>query len=310
MKPSPKLPFIYFGAIGTDDFNYPEMCALKKSLAENQILHRVETFAGGHDWLSDETAETALRWLKLQAMKAGSLEKDEKFIDESFAIRGAEVEGKISSNQILDAFRASRAVIQDFKGWRETSRFEEYVRGIESSKELNKSIQTETEQFRRQQNIADELKTLTAKLRDTEDKLLIRQEIKRFVENLRKTADSPADDAERRVARRALGQVFAENFETAVSRLRPQKLFEAAIVSLETAVEICPQAIGAWFELARCYAAGQKKAALKALEEAVSRGFQNAALLESVKEFSAIRQTEQFKSAPLSTNGNAASFGI
>lgn len=297
VKPSPKLPFVYFGAVGVDDYNYLEMRGLEKSLAENKIAHRVETFSGGYEWLPLEAAERALAWMKLQAMKSGALERDEKFIEEMFRFRVAEIESNLAANRVFESYLSQTAIVRDFNGLRDIEKFEKAVRQAENSKELKKAVQSENEQIARQQTVAAELRTLNEKLSNPEEKIIAKQEIRRLIGNLKKTADSTTDTFERRVSRRALNQAFAENFEAAVFQHKRQKRFEAAIAKLETAVEIYPNSTGAWYELARCLALdGQKKSAIKALEEAVRNNFQNAKLLETEEDLISIRQDEKFQS--------------
>ena len=50
LEPSSSLPFIYYGTVGNEDFNYSEMRQLDRALESAGVAHRVEVFEGAHSW--------------------------------------------------------------------------------------------------------------------------------------------------------------------------------------------------------------------------------------------------------------------
>src|SRR5262245_2400853 len=46
LAPAPAMHFVFFGAAGVDDFNYPELKSLEEPLTKAGISHRIQTFAG------------------------------------------------------------------------------------------------------------------------------------------------------------------------------------------------------------------------------------------------------------------------
>src|ERR1044071_4937063 len=50
LTPSPQMHFVFFGAAGIDDFNYPELKSLEEPLTKAGINHRIQTFDGRHEW--------------------------------------------------------------------------------------------------------------------------------------------------------------------------------------------------------------------------------------------------------------------
>src|SRR5215213_10769519 len=65
--PASSIHFIFYGTIGTDDFNFGELRNLDEVLSALKIPHRVMTFEGGHMWAPKEICMRAVEWMELQA---------------------------------------------------------------------------------------------------------------------------------------------------------------------------------------------------------------------------------------------------
>src|SRR5215471_17602570 len=70
LEPSSSLPFIFYGAVGKEDFNYPEMKQLDRALTAAGQMHHIEVFDGGHEWAPADVCVKAVEWMELQAMKS------------------------------------------------------------------------------------------------------------------------------------------------------------------------------------------------------------------------------------------------
>jgi len=81
LAPSPQMHFVFFGAAGVDDFNYPELKNLQEPLTKAGINHRVQTFAGRHEWPPVSVATAAVEWMELNAIRAGKRPRDDGFIN-------------------------------------------------------------------------------------------------------------------------------------------------------------------------------------------------------------------------------------
>jgi predicted esterase len=81
LAPSPQMHFVFFGAAGVDDFNYPELKRLEEPLTKAGITHRVQTFDGRHEWPPVSVALAAVGWMELHAIKAGKPPRDDGFIN-------------------------------------------------------------------------------------------------------------------------------------------------------------------------------------------------------------------------------------
>jgi predicted esterase len=81
IEPTSSLPFVFYGTVGNEDFNYAEMKQLDRRFQAVGIAHHVEVFEGGHGWAPADACARAIEWIELQAMKSGRRSRDEAFID-------------------------------------------------------------------------------------------------------------------------------------------------------------------------------------------------------------------------------------
>src|SRR5690242_4140222 len=79
LAPSPEMHFVFFGAAGVDDFNYAELKSLQEPLTKAGIAHRVQTFAGRHEWPPVSVATASVEWMELHAMKDSKRPRDDAF---------------------------------------------------------------------------------------------------------------------------------------------------------------------------------------------------------------------------------------
>ncbi|HEV2763235.1 MAG TPA: hypothetical protein VGV38_09705, partial [Pyrinomonadaceae bacterium] len=112
---------------------------------------------------------------------------------------------------------------------------------------------------------------------DPDEGALAAAEFRRAAADLRRAARAEADTGERRVARRVLGQVFAQFYERAADlRARGEKA-SAVVAGLELAAELSPDNPQLLFELACAHAVNRdRKKALELLRRAVEKGFADA----------------------------------
>lgn len=296
LKPSPELDFIYFSAIGFDDYNYYEIRGLRKDLEKAKMIHRVEKFEGAHQWLTKPVAEAALAWMQLYAMKKGVLPRDEKFIDETFQTRIAQAESSFAKKQYLEAFQSFSAIATDFSDLKGLSEIKQKVEDLQKSDELRKAIREEENQINVQERHASFIISTGYKLRDLETRKAVLSELRIYIGYLQKDADAEADSSQRRIARRSLNRVYAETYETALFRHEREKQYDLALLNFELANEIYPKSPRIPYDRARVYALkGQPKKALEYLEKAVGFGFRNWAEMEAETAFTKIRQEEKFQ---------------
>lgn len=111
IEPSASLPFAYFSAAGTDDFNYPELRNLDLALERLGLPHRVDVFEGGHSWPPEIVCTRALEWMELQAMRSGRRNMDATLVEHMFAGAMTEAASEESAGQRFRAFsRYARSI--------------------------------------------------------------------------------------------------------------------------------------------------------------------------------------------------------
>ena len=295
-RPTTQLPFALFGAVGFDDFNFGEMRELERRLDESGAPSVFETFDGGHEWPPEEVCEKALAWFRLRAMRSGSLEREEKFIDGQLASRLADAERRLAKREYVDAYESYLAVVRDFQGLRDVSAASESAARLKNSAGLKSEIQSETELLRRQAQVVAEIRTLWMKRAEEDETPTPRQDARSRLGDWRKKNTIPEDSAERRLARRVLFELLISAYEESNAAVSRGKDYETAAANLELARAVDPKSANLVYELARIYSlGGQKRQALQALEDAVKLGFKDGGRLSSDSAFATVSREQRFQ---------------
>jgi tetratricopeptide (TPR) repeat protein len=325
IQPSRSVSFAFFGTVGADDFNYPELRQMDETL-DGIIPHRIETFEGGHDWASSDLCAKAVEWMELEAMKAGRRARDDAFIDESAKNREAHKAAE-SSGMIYRAYLLCEAIASDYKGLRDVSEFEKKAAELRNSKEVREAAKREKDQIAEQKRRAGQLVAARARLRssreaaaapelaiapagietrqpgqsintagdESEERRLALADLRRALGDLKKKAEAKEDTAARRVARRALSQYQAYSFEMTML-LFQTKRYSLAAENLEVESEINPDNPRLLYQLACAHSySGNKKKALDALKKAVERGFKNADEIANSRALEPLRSDPAFE---------------
>lgn len=290
------LSYSIFGAVGADDFNYPEMIKNFEKLNQLESSNRLDVFDGGHQWLTKDSAFDALEWLNLQSMKSGAMKPDEKFVEELKAKQKSKAQSLLQNGDVLGAARNYETIVKDFKDISDTKDATEKLSEIRGQKTYKKALADEKNQIAEQQKAAAKIMSASANLIDLAAKAQALKNISDEIENWRQKAKETTDSSERRLARRILGQVFISTYESALQIYRPKKDYQMMIASLEVARLIRPLDARVLLEFARAYSlAGQKKNALDLLEQSVKNGFSDCAALHDKAEWSSLRDEKRFQ---------------
>jgi dienelactone hydrolase len=298
LEPSSSLPFIFYGTIGTDDFNFPEMKQLDRALAASGAIHHVEVFEGGHSWAPPDVCVKAIEWMELQAMKSKRRTQDDQFIDRLLNSAEEAAKANESNGRVYEAYLAYSGIAVDYKGIRDVSDFEKKAATLKDSKPVKQALSREHDQETEQMRRSSELFDLKSKaLRWSNDPsaqqpFLI--DLKRVISDLKRKSDAK-EGVERCLARRVLNQYTIRSFEQSMA-LMQSKNFDQAVANLAIDAEAMPDNWRVWYNLA-CAASlnGDKRRALDALNKAVQKGFSNVQELERNSQLDAIREEAGFK---------------
>ena len=218
---SSNLPFAVFGTAGTDDFNYLEMRQLDQELTSP---HRIVVFEGGHTWLPPNLAEQALAWMEIQAMKSGRAPHDEKLLQRVFEQRSAEAAARKTE---LETYEAAGAMVRDFAGLRDVSKFTAQVQALQGKKSVLDALNKQHADEHFEAQLESELMDLQEGLQDGGDaRTASFSQLKDRLTKLSQQAAGSEDTQERRMARRLLGGIFID------SRAVPDEEYQKFVDSL------------------------------------------------------------------------------
>ncbi|MEY2878638.1 MAG: hypothetical protein RLZZ15_1018, partial [Verrucomicrobiota bacterium] len=126
-----KIAFPVFGTAGTEDFNYAELRRLGHALDERKAVHRIVIFEGGHVWASAELLASAVEWLELQAMRAGTRPRDDEVIRAAWQARVAALPTAAGERWL-----ATKRLAAEFKGLMEVAELEAQAKAAGATPEV------------------------------------------------------------------------------------------------------------------------------------------------------------------------------
>src|SRR5207237_924909 len=121
LAPSASMHFLFFGATGIDDFNFPELKSLDEPLKRAGIIHRIEVFEGRHEWPPPAVATAAIEWMELNAMKSGKRPRDEAFINAMSQQSVKHAAMLEESKKYYEAYQIYLDMSESFKGLRDVA---------------------------------------------------------------------------------------------------------------------------------------------------------------------------------------------
>jgi pimeloyl-ACP methyl ester carboxylesterase len=265
MLPDSSMHFLFFAAVGSDDFNFPEVTGLEDSLKQAGITHHIEVFNGSHEWPPSDVSMSAIEWMEFWAMKAGLRVRDENLI--------SKVSQRESSREVNNAIREEQPFIKK-------------QRELESTLlSLISQMRSATRQESLSSSPADPLPEVRT------DELRFHD----VISKLQQQSKAPEDSGTRRVARRVLGGVFIGLIEEGLNLLENTRSYREAAASFRLASEVNPDRFGPFFYLAAAYAmSGDKKQSLRALSTAVDKGLSDAKAVSENKWFVSLRNDARY----------------
>jgi hypothetical protein len=298
--PSADLPFLYYGAVGIRDFNYPELMQLDTTLTDLKIVHRVEAVNGGHDWPPPEACVAAIQWMELRAMKFGSREKDDTRISDWFKSRQEEAQRLRSAGNLAEAFQRLQWLNEDFEGLHDTAQIKAEIAQLDGSKELKKALKQES---RRQERIQAMVDTAYGEFHQALEPLQEHGgdpwQIREALQSLRlpdrvKLAEEQKDKDEGIAAERFVRGVLVHSYQEAMEALA-RKDYAKARLNWMIASECAPESAQIHYMLARAHARNKaNKEALAELRRAIEKGFTHREELEKNPDFDGLQQTPEF----------------
>jgi hypothetical protein len=285
-----------FIATGIYDFNYwpsRKICSILDGLG---IKNRLEVFNGGHAWPPADTVLEALAWIELQAIGRGLRQRDEGWIAAQFAARLGRAQAIEQKGNSAEAHEAYIALAADFRGLCPTAPAEEAAARLDRPqeietyrKELKAAEKRELQRFALA-NAAMQGYLNTADIRERR-LWLDRLQVPQLLLEGEKAGGAAAGQG----ARRLLGYLSAWAERSAVQAYQRGDMKTAGDF-YELAVLIRPESGYAWYNLA-CVRSrlNEKKAALRALQKAVSNGIRDRDAIEKEPDLEGLRKEAAYE---------------
>jgi predicted esterase len=290
-------PFVFFGTYGDRDFNYYEMRDLDQALGALAVPHRIEGFAGTHDWPPADLATQAMGWMDLQAMKTGLQEKSPARIEVEWSADRERARTQASTHP-ADALHTWSAMVVDYAGLRDVSEAEREATALAASPACQQELREREARDRRDKEILADAPGILARANPGNEPVTVAQIAAALkIPDIRKRAES-ADREESLAAKRILNTYLGQLTFYQPQRLLAKKKYDLAIFMLSIAAEIRPEDAGLWVEMATLYALKGKpghKRALESLRVAVDKGFADRTILEEKPEFAELRKEAKFR---------------
>lgn len=299
LRVNSSLPFIYYGTVGTDDFNYPEMRQLDRTLEQAPIVHHVVVFEGGHEWAPSEVCVGAIEWIELQAMKSGRRARDNSFVDRLFAAAQRRAISCESSGRTFEAYQEYAAIAADFNGLKDIAEAETKSASLRDSKAVKQALARDRDQESEQRRRVNEIFGLRASAQKWSSDPLTQKpfllDLKQILSDLKRKSEAKENSPERSLARRVLHQYTAASFEQSMILIQTKK-YDLAAANLAIDAEAMPDNWRVSYNLACAYAlSGDRRRSIEALTNAVRKGFSNSNEIENNRQLDSLRGEPGFK---------------
>jgi predicted esterase len=308
--PTRETPFPFFGVAGDADFNFYEVANLEEALAGAGLPHRIEFFAGGHEWMPEPLAFEALAWMDLQAMKRGVRERDPAALDPLWTRRLERARTAEREGRLFEAHRAYSGLVEDFAGIglpAEVDAVREAAARIAATPGFRREREEWVSRRKRDETYLEEARrTITqalaaapagSSLGDATSAGKVLAELR--IPTLRRLAAKTerTDEREEHLsAKRRLASLLAQTGFYLPRSFLETRDFSRAALALSIAAGIAPDDPDVWYGLAVAQASGGgRKRALSSLEKAVKAGFNDARRMEAEEAFAPLRQEAGFR---------------
>jgi dienelactone hydrolase len=286
----------YFFAVGDQDFNWPEVINIRREREEQGSPYRVRVHSGRHQWAPASVMEEAMQYMNLKAMQAGNLAADEAFVDRLLDKTRAEAADAESRKDPIALLTAYRALISDFGGLRDVKDATQKLTALQQSAALKAALKIEREQMSEQLKLEQEISQKIASVADNSmaDVTALRLDVRQQMGALNDQAKHSKNEQKRLISGRAFSGIFVGAMEDGQQQLAARHFEKAeAYFDLMKQVSDDPWPV---LLLADTHAvAGNRKLAIRDLQEAVRRGLKDRTVIESDPQLQGLKSESEFQ---------------
>jgi predicted esterase len=297
-SPRSGMRFIFFGAVGSLDFNYGEMRRLDRALAKVGAVHRLAVFDGPHSWCPAPTCRAGIEWLELQAMKGGTRAKDPAVVERLLRERREKAAADESAGRALEAWRRYSEAAEDFRGLTDTTDLGAAATRLAASAAVRAAMAEEEKREDSEARRASKLRTdlMSALAEETPPPvkfLMNRLQLGR----LKGEATSDRPEPDRLSAARVLESIFVQTAFYLPRDFAARHDFVRAELTTGIAAELKPDRAGAVFYNLACFRAlaGDRKGAIASLRNAVAKGYNDVAAMETDPDLASLREDRGYR---------------
>src|SRR5215210_2147517 len=296
-SPTKQHDIPFFFTVGDADFAYYELLDLQGKLLAAGLPHRLEIFAGSHQWPPEELFTRAVNWMEMQDMKRGQRGKDAAFVEELWSADLARARTLEAGGQLVAAQTLYAALARDFGGLRDTADAVKAAARLKASEAFQREREVRLARDQRDREYLERVPRLFKEAPGQPTPDHVSQLIADLkIPELKKRAKSDPDPEERLSAERVLYAVYIQTGLYLPREYSSLGQFDRAILFLQVAEEIDPDVPNIPYRLATAYARkGNRRRALDYLETSVRKGWTDLDTLESERAFDPFRKSEQFR---------------
>lgn len=292
----PKDNLLYYFAVGNEDFNWPEVMTVRRQREDEGLAYRVRVFSGPHQWAPVEVMQDAMEWMMLKAMQAGIRPIDPAFIDRLFHTAQDEAADAEKRGDALAQLAAYRSLVSDLATLRNAGEYESKLAALKKSATLKAALKSERTQMADQSSLESEVSTkMQSYLSGTaDDSIALGNDILQAMRRLAEDAEHAKNETKRQISRRAFDGLWVAGIEKGQQELELRHFEQAEeCFGLMSRVRDEPWPV---LLLAETHAAtGNRKLAIKDLREAVRRGLNDAAVIESNERMQTLKADPDFQ---------------
>jgi hypothetical protein len=290
MEPKSVPKFLYFGAVGREDFNFPEYLQIEPKLKEAGFIYHLRRFDGAHEWAPAEVWLEAFEWFKLQAIKTRTIPKDDTFIAEAHSRALANAAAQKND---LEKLRAYSQAANDFVGLTDVSEAQRQTAALENEKTVKELARRERQQTDDQRRMAAPFNEQLDALQDPERRTSAAMELRNLFDKLQAKGKNDKDP-QSMVARRVRTQEFIHAYEQGMQMIATRD-YASGLALYDVIVANAVAAPGAHLQKSKIYLLmGNKSRALAEARLAVKDGLDDRAAF-SEPEFAPMNSDPEFQ---------------